>query len=265
MNRRQFTKKIVSGGLLLVTAPMLTIPEKSHYITLSFDDGFKKSFYKIADIYEEYGLKACLNVIASGYFKEVEGNALGNFDDWNKLQSRGHEIMPHSWEHQNLTELPLQKATDKITKCLDHFEKNLEGFDTSKAVYNFAYNASNTELEDFALERVRAVRTGGWHFGNDTAINPLPAIAGPVRIACQSYGPDNADVWVEKQVNDFLLRQGGWLVLNLHGLDGEGWGPVSSEYLSDLLKRLSKIDYLSVMPAGDVLEVSLDSKKTNHP
>ncbi len=30
----------------------------SHMLTLSFDDGFKKSFYRIAEIYEQYGLQA---------------------------------------------------------------------------------------------------------------------------------------------------------------------------------------------------------------
>ena len=38
-----------------------------HIITLSFDDGFKKSNLKIADIYEKHGLSACFNIIASGH------------------------------------------------------------------------------------------------------------------------------------------------------------------------------------------------------
>lgn len=37
----------------------------SHYLSLSFDDGFKKSFNKAAEIHEEYGLKGCFNVIAT--------------------------------------------------------------------------------------------------------------------------------------------------------------------------------------------------------
>ncbi|NBC02778.1 MAG: hypothetical protein GVY20_03640 [Bacteroidetes bacterium] len=38
-------------------------------------------------------------------------------------------------------------------------------------------------------------------------------------------GPGNIDNWVEQQVNTFLESDGGWLVLNVHGLDDEGWGP----------------------------------------
>ena len=95
---------------------------KTHILTLSFDDGFKKSFYKIAEIHEEYGLRACLNVIAmgheKGYVKDefIHEDLLGNFDDWNKIKSRGHEIMPHSWAHKNLTEIPKVLENSKSAK-----------------------------------------------------------------------------------------------------------------------------------------------------
>ena len=108
---------------------------KSHILTFSFDDGFKKSFYKIADIHEQYGLKACLNVIAAGHFPDFNTDPkwmppaqMGNFDDWNVLKKRGHEVMPHTWRHLNLTKIPFKKAKQNIDKCLDYFE------DTSRRI-----------------------------------------------------------------------------------------------------------------------------------
>lgn len=231
----------------------------THILTLSFDDGFKKSFYKIAEIHEDFGLKACLNIIASAHMQEWEPPnewhypERGNFDDWNALKKRGHEIMPHSWAHHNLTELPFEEATRLITRCLDYFETHLQGFKPSEAVYNFSYNASNPELEQFALRKVRAVRTGGWDILGNQPANPFPGPHGPYRLGCWSYGPENADDWVDQQINQFLDGPGGWLILNLHGLDEEGWGPIRSSYLADLLKRLVKIDFLRVMPAGKAL------------
>ena len=41
-------------------------PTKKHIVTLSFDDGFKRSFVRTAEIYEKYKLSACLNVVAAG-------------------------------------------------------------------------------------------------------------------------------------------------------------------------------------------------------
>ncbi len=229
---------------------------KTHILTLSFDDGFKKSFYKVAEIYQRFHLRACLNVIASvhlpGYTPPdayLKPEILGGFDDWNLLQKRGHEVMPHSWDHKNLAQMPLQAAKENVNLCLDYFQKHLEGFESRRAVYNFAFNASTPELEEYVLSKVRAIRTQG-----ESPINPIPASRAPVRLGCFSDGPANCDHFVEAQINDFLASAGGWLVLNVHGLDGEGWGPLSSEYLSGLLKRLVSLDRLEIMPAGEVLK-----------
>lgn len=158
--------------------------------------------------------------------------------------------MPHSWDHTNLTQIPLEHAKMDVVKCLDYFEKHLEGFKTSDSIYNFAFNASTPELEEFVLTKVKAIRTNG-----TSAVNLIPTSSKPMRVGCKSYGPDNADHWVEQQVNDFIKSEGGWMVLNLHGLNEEGWGPISSTYLDDLLKRMMKLDFLEVRPAAEVMKV----------
>jgi peptidoglycan/xylan/chitin deacetylase (PgdA/CDA1 family) len=253
MERRSFIRTAVMGSISAGISGF-TIKPKTHILTLSFDDGFKKSFYQTADIFERYNLHACLNVIASGHLTNFsEPNTYhkdprGDFNDWNALQKRGHEIMPHSWDHSHLVEMPIEQAKEDILKCLNYFEENLEGFDASKAVYNFAYNESTPELDQFTLTKVRAVRTQG-----NTALNPIPSTSGHLRLGCWSFGPGNADKWVEQQVNEFIAGKGGWLILNLHGLDDEGWGPVTSQYLDDLLKRINKLDFLDILPAGMVL------------
>ena len=260
MKRRNFIKTSTLAGAGMAFGNFTFPTSKSHILSLSFDDGFKKSFYRIAEIHEHYGLKACLNVIATGHFKSfhtepkwIPQKLLGDFDDWNALKGRGHEIMPHTWEHLNLTEIPVDKAKENIDKCLAYFETHLEGYSAANAVYNFAYNASTTELEDYALEKVRAVRTGGWLVLKDTLVNPIPVAAIAARLGCWGHGPDFCDDYVEQEVNKFLKSDGGWLILNLHGLDEEGWGPIRSEYLDNLLKRLIKADYLEVLPTGEVL------------
>lgn len=259
MERRYFIRT-ASMAALAVSLGACYRNQKTHVLTLSWDDGFKKSFHKIAEIHERYGLKACLNIIASAHKWEETPNdyhsdPVGDYNDWNKLKARGHEIMPHTWKHTNLTEVSFEEAMGLIDKCIDYFIENLEGFDPSTAVYNFAYNASTPELEDYALSRVRAVRTGGWDILGERQENPFPGNGGPLRLGCWSYGPENADNWVQTEIDKFLGNPaGGWLILNLHGLDDEGWGPVSSNYLDKLLKKLVEIDFLDTIPAGKALE-----------
>ena len=253
MHRRSFIHTTFLLGGLGIGMSSYSSQQKTHIITLSFDDGFKKSFYRIADIFEQFNLRACLNVIASGHLPSYKPptqymeTETGNFHDWNILKKRGHEIMPHSWDHSNLTQMPLEQAKEDIIRCLDYFNEHLEGFNASKAVYNFAYNASTPELEQFALEKVAAIRTGG------NPVNPIPFTPAPVKLGCQSYGPENADKWVKQQINEFLAGSGGWLILNLHGLDEEGWGPVSSSFLKELLKQLVDLEHVELLPAGEVI------------
>jgi peptidoglycan/xylan/chitin deacetylase (PgdA/CDA1 family) len=258
MKRRSFLKATAAAGLSIGFG-RCTPTRTTHLLTLSFDDGFKRSCFRIAEIHEEFDLPACLNVIASAHLEEWDPpdayNAfpVGTFDDWNALQARGHEVMPHSWAHADLTAMPLEDAKGRIDRCLDYFDEHLDGFDAARSVYNFAYNASTPELESYALTRVRAIRTGAGAEG-DILANPFPTSEGPFRLGCRSYGPDNADGWVDAAVNRFLASRGGWLVLNLHGLDEEGWGPVSADYLRGLLGRLVRIPTLDVLPAGMVLD-----------
>ena len=224
--------------------------KKRHIVTLSFDDGFKKSFVRTAEIYEKYKLSACLNVIATGHEKGYQapgeyigGSDRGDFGLWNELQARGHEVMPHTYKHANLRLLPLAESKDLILRCLDVFSKELKGFDPTKAIYNFAYNASTPDLEAWLPTQVRAFRTGGG------AINPFPH-KGQVKLTCTSFGPGNCEHAIDREIEKLLARKTGWLIFNTHGLDEEGWGPIRATYLDRLLDKLSEIESVDVLPAG---------------
>ncbi|KPL21511.1 MAG: hypothetical protein AMS23_09210 [Bacteroides sp. SM1_62] len=219
---------------------------------MSFDDGFKKSSLKTAEIYERYGLSACINVIATAHLKNFELPneyhrwPVGDFGLWNELQQRGHEIMPHGYMHANLSQVSFEKAKDLILRCLDVFSRELKGFEPQNSVFNFPYNASTPELEEWLPTQVRAFRTSG------DAINQLPHRE-VVRLTCISYGPEHIDEDLKSKVDELLSKPSGWLIYNTHGLDDEGWGPLSSDYLDELLKQLTSMDSVAVLPAGKVL------------
>jgi peptidoglycan/xylan/chitin deacetylase (PgdA/CDA1 family) len=256
--RREFlaaTSSIVASAAApwLATTRADEAEKKRHIVTLSFDDGFKKSFIRIAEIYEKYKLSACLNVIATGHRKDfqppgqyIAGSRRGDFGLWNELKQRGHEVMPHTYRHTNLRQVPFDEATDLIARCLDVFAEHLKGFDPKKAVYNFAYNASTPELEKWLAGRVRAFRTGG------EALNRWPH-PGQVKLTCTSFGPGNCERAIDREIEKLLARRTGWLIFNTHGLDEEGWGPIRATYLDRLLDRLTAIDSVDVLPVARAL------------
>jgi hypothetical protein len=139
--------------------------------------------------------------------------------------------MPHGYRHANKAELPLAEAQRLIERCLDVFAAELEGFEASKSSFAFPYNRSTPALEAWLGGRVRAFRTGG-----DEPM-PLPQ-PGQQRVTCVSFGPERCDDHLLATVESFLAGPPGWLCYNLHGLDGEGWGPVGSGTLDRLLDRL---------------------------
>ena len=229
-----------------------------HIVSLSFDDGFEKSNLKIAEIYEKFGLSACFNVIALGHDSDFkppdryhQGYHRGNFELWNDLQARGHEIMPHGLRHRNLTEMPFEDAQRSILRCLEIFEEELEGFHAIESIFNFAYNASTPEIETWLPEVVKAYRTGG------DPINPLP-YAGQVKLTTDGDGPGNCEKQLDMQIDRLLAQPVGWLIYNTHGLDDEGWGPIRTAYLETLLDRLTKIESVHVMPVGKALSTTDD-------
>ena len=259
MNRRQFLKNLSLGSSLfwLRGSDKLyqgEFKDKTHVLTLSFDDGFKQSSIKTAEIFEKHRLSACINVIATGHLKNYENpddyqvTTKGDFTLWNELHDRGHEIMPHGYKHANLSQMPLEEAKSLITDCLLYFTDHLKGFQSKESIFNFPYNASTPELEAWLVTQVKAFRTGGG------GINPLPH-AGQSKLTCTAFGPGSTEAHLEAEIGKLLALPNGWLIYNVHGLDGEGWGPMRSEFLDDLLEKLKAVETLSLLPAGKALSV----------
>jgi peptidoglycan/xylan/chitin deacetylase (PgdA/CDA1 family) len=254
--RRAFLAAVGTVGAACALAGASRADEKSaaakrHLVTLSFDDGFRKSSVKTAEIYEKYKLSACINVVASASMKDFRAPdypdvSRADFGLWNDLQARGHEIMPHGYKHANKQKLPFAESKDLILRCLDVFDKELNDFDRKQAVFNFPYNASTPELEQWLPTQVRAFRTGG------AAINRLPHRE-QVKLTCTSFGPDNCEKAIDREIEKLLSMESGWLIFNTHGLDEEGWGPIRASYLEQLLERLLAIESVEILPAGKAL------------
>ena len=110
-----------------------------HIVTLTFDDGFLKSSLKTAGIFEKFGLSASINIIATGHWKNFTPKdqwhvPMGSFDDWNDLQARGHEIMPHGYMHANKSKLKLAEAQQLILECLSIFSQQLNNFNPKELI-----------------------------------------------------------------------------------------------------------------------------------
>jgi peptidoglycan/xylan/chitin deacetylase (PgdA/CDA1 family) len=217
-----------------------------YYVTLSWDDGFVRSVSKIAEIYERYDLRAEFNVVIT--FHEYDPQTFGDFALWNALQARGHIIQPHGYDHSNLTEMPLEQAQENILRCLEVFRESLDGFDAPRTVFSFPYNVSTPELDAWLPQVVRAFRVGG------VTAMPLPT---PNTTRLTSPASEDAETMLDRCLEALFAQPDGWLLYTVHGLDGEGWGPLRSPYLEDLLERLLQRDDVRILPTQAVLDTAI--------
>jgi len=218
-----------------------------YYITLSWDDGFTRSVNKIAEIYERFGLRAEFNVVVT--YHEHDPQTFGDFGLWNALQARGHIIQPHGYDHSNLAEMPLAQAQENILRCLEVFQRSLDGFDARRTVFNFPYNVSTPELDAWLPQVVRAFRIAGGTF------MPLPT-RHTTRLT--SPASEDAEPMLDRCLEALLAQPEGWLLYTAHGLDGEGWGPLRSVYLEGLLERLLLRDDVRILPTQAVLDTAVE-------
>lgn len=226
-----------------------------HLISLSFDDGFKKSSIRTAEIFEKFGLPACINVVATAHHPgwSPPGTPpgtipMGDFALWNELAARGHEVMPHGYIHANKRTMPFAQGRALIEKCFDVFDREFKGFDRRRSVFNFPYNSTTPELEAWLPTVVRAFRGG--HLAD--GINPMPT-AKTVAVRTTGFGPANCEHHLDACIAKLIEQPQGWLVYNVHGLDDEGWGPIGANYLERLLARLAAIPTVRVIPVGRAL------------
>ncbi len=231
------------------------------YVSLSFDDGYDRSSLKTAAIFESFGLQCEFSVVATAHLlrkgtPEYDRSLLsaGNeshppFDFWNEMQKRGHTVQPHGYSHTNKVSCGLSTARKLVLDCIAFFEENLHGFDPMKSVFCFQGNFSNSEIEEFVGDHFRAYRTG-----YNNVFNPLPnkytkCIFGDSWPNAQA----TVSLSIQRLLNDFEGLN-VWLVYNLHGLDGTGWEPVSSDFLKRTLEGLVSTPDLKVMPIIKVIQ-----------
>lgn len=227
---------------------------KQHLVSLCFDDGFRASSIRTAEIFERHGAAAAFNVIATGHRPDFrapdpyqEGVPKGDFGLWRELAARGHEIMPHGYRHANKAELPFEEAKDLVLRCLDVFTAELPGFRAEAAVHNLPYNAAGDQLATWLPTVVRAYRVGG------SGSNPLPQRE-LVRLSSTVFGPRNGnEAHFPRVLAELLDRPSGWLIYLMHGLGDEGYGPVREAFLEATLVQLAAIESVAVVPPARAL------------
>jgi len=227
-------------------------------VSLCFDDGFHRSAERIARQFEERNLRACFCVLAAPAAAEdpaFSGVAMADWSFWREAWNIGHEVAPHGWAHERLDRLKTQQAIAGLDRMLDVFASELPGFEARASLFHAAYLAAPSGIRDWARKRMLGVRVAD---GGEGVNRPAEARASGV-VDCVTFGPDFVDARVMAATERFLAAGSGWLVLVLHGLDGEGWGSISGDGLELLLDRIQNAGARIETPNRVLLNIRSDN------
>jgi hypothetical protein len=69
-------------------------------------------------------------------------------------------------------------------------------------------------------------------------------------------GSEEAEAWLDHYLRGLMALPEGWLIYNVHSLDGEGRGPLRSEYLTRILERFVALPDLKILTAREILALA---------
>lgn len=199
-------------------------------VNLLFYDNCK-SHRKISQILDQYGYKGTFPIIPSYMFE----------DSLRDISARGHEIANHTFSHLDLYSL------------------------TDSAQIDFEIRKAKEMIEDaFGIKCVDFFGPGGSH----TALSIRIALNYNLFVRDYSEFPDVKHIYLAVdsktilQLPDYLnsaMNSGSGLVLEAHGIDGDGYHPISKEELIkslDLLKTYTQngVVWVTTAKEGNVYE-----------
>ncbi|HJV84104.1 MAG TPA: polysaccharide deacetylase family protein [Noviherbaspirillum sp.] len=195
---------------------------KTAAASYTFDDGYPSSA-TIARIFEEHGVRATFYIVANT--ADYAGWSL-----WKDLAAKGHEIGNHSMTHRVDMSDPTVSDQTLNTEIKDSRSVIAQNTGIFPRTFAFPWHAYTPHAMSIAEQNHYFVRkvaiddpTYRWVFFD------------------QDHTPTLAEAL--KNANDTLsevVSIGGWMVAGGHGVDGDGWSPVTSQFLEDHLTYASQ-------------------------
>ena len=185
---------------------------KAAAISYTFDDGYQSQLEVAAPLLDRYHYLGTFNVI-TGFTRQhdadpqlptMEGIVTGSWEGWACIAATGHEIGNHTKTHPDMTRLTdPARLDDEINGSANIIAAHIGHLPFTFA---FPYNHENAALDALALQRHHAIRENEIAYGN----------------GLYTAAEMNAAV-------DQAIRQGQWLVPQMHGFLPHEYGPVSPE------------------------------------
>ncbi len=245
MKRRDCLSSLLAAPLVLPSAAWtmnqnLFPNQKRFAVSFSSDDGFLKSTETFMTLFDQYNFKATFNLVTSWItpMKSSIGDSYnqdcshGTWTNWKTVIKKGHEIGSHSMTHPHLPDLSPEDLKRELLYSKRRISKRLDyhGHKTLALPYNHLSFDVRNEIARYYIAAREGTRTGKINIPNETDL-----------MAVRSWWPlshTGLDEIID-MINQ-AREERGWLVIGLHGMNGEGWHPITTQKMSGVLDYLSE-------------------------
>lgn len=228
---------------------------RGRWLSITFDDGFRNGAETAASILGEHGLTATFYIVtgwvaparAEVAEKFNRGFDHGDWEHWRSIRDAGHEVGSHTFSHFKMTGKKARLfpwlVADELRKSRDDLAR-----EAPQQLYTISmtWNASSRRSDRIVRTLYDACRLGSAAIAyNDLAkLDPhrLASWAPAASVPTQAYDEAIA-----------AIPAGGWLILQFHSFDDEGWEPLSRESFHALCETARRHDDVKVAPVAQVI------------
>lgn len=228
---------------------------RGRWLSITFDDGFRKGAETAASILGEHGLTATFYIVtgwvsparAKVREKFNRGCDHGDWAHWRSIRDASHEVGSHTFSHLNVTGKQARLfpwlVADELRKSRDDLVR-----EAPQPLYTISmtWNASSRRSDRIVRTLYHACRLGS----GEVAYNDLGALD-PYRLASWAPAANTPPQVYDEAIAS--IPEGGWLILQFHSFDDEGWEPLSRASFRALCETVRRHDDVKVAPVAQVI------------
>lgn len=223
------------------------------YLSFTFDDGMIYGAKESSKIFEKFNFNATYFIvpgwvkpsiykISEQYNENVDH---GTWSDIIELKNKGHEIGSHTMLHINAAGKKARFIPLLLQWNINQSFKKISYEIEKPYTLSMPWNARSMKSNGIAKKKFKIICSG------DTKIsyNNLKSIDW---LNIRSWAPDS-DVSLNefsKAIND--IPDDGWLILQFHSLNEEGYMPITSEKLYAISQIAKNMENLKVITIKDL-------------
>jgi peptidoglycan/xylan/chitin deacetylase (PgdA/CDA1 family) len=223
-------------------------------LSITFDDGLRHGAEVACEILAQHGLNATFYIV-TGWVEPIRaavkepynvGRSHGDWSFWRRVRDAGHEVGSHTFSHINAGGKKAMLVPWLVGREIERSYADLAR-EVPQVRYTIAmpWNTGTGRSEMLVRRRFSGCRVGGPLFYNRMDASD--------RFRLASWAPSPATREAEFAEAIFGIPENGWLILQFHSFDDEGWEPISRTQFSRLCEIASATPGLTVRTVADAI------------